>query len=193
MSDYQNEYEEVQRREKEFEKQNGEIGKMLWSILQEPFIDWLNDQGYFDDDSDDADLGNRSAPFPSMQADFDGLSLTIHQHYDTSTIYANLIEGRYVELRYVDIRVSAHTEDDDRKSFGFTALIDETTGEFDIFSCMVHRYRNMHAAYCELEPNNNWHASLRKDWDKFCKWLLIAFTAHKFGLDDYKVTNVRET
>jgi hypothetical protein len=38
MSDHQNNYEELQRREKEFEKQNGEIGKMLWSVLQEPFI-----------------------------------------------------------------------------------------------------------------------------------------------------------
>jgi hypothetical protein len=99
MSDYQNEYEELQRREKEFEKQNGEIGKMLWSILQEPFIDWLNDQGYFDDDSDDADLLKPSTPFPALKADFDGLTLTVRHGYDTGTIYMNTLEGRYVKLR----------------------------------------------------------------------------------------------
>jgi hypothetical protein len=191
MSDYQNEYEELQRREKEFEKQNGEIGKMLWSVLQEPFIDWLYDQGYLDEDGDEADLLNPSAPFPALKADFDGLTLTVRHDYDTGTIYMNTVEGRYVKLRRVVINVFS-PEGDDRESFGFGAQIDVDTGEYDIFSCMVDRYGQMHAAYCELKPGNRWDASLRKSWDKFRNWLLRASTAHKLGHDDYKVTNVRE-
>ena len=38
---------------------------MLWSVLQEPFIDWLYDQEYLDEDGDEADLLNpmlRSQP-----------------------------------------------------------------------------------------------------------------------------------
>jgi hypothetical protein len=192
MLDPQNKYEELQRREKEFEKQNGEIGKMLWSILQEPFIDWLYDQGYLDEDGDDDDLLKPSDPFPAMKADFDGLTLTVRHGYDTGTIYMNTVEGRYVKLRRVVINVLS-PQGDDRESFGFGALINEDTGEYDIFSCMVDRYGQMHAAYCELEPDNRWHASLRKAWAKFYQWLLIAFTAYKLGHGNYEVTNVRET
>lgn len=181
--------EELQRRENDFKKQNGEVGKMLWSILQGPFVNWLNDRGYFAEGGDDDDLGRPIRPFPSMKADFDGLSLTIRHGSDTGTICMNTVEGRYVKLRHVVINVF-FPEDDGRESFGFKALIDEADGgEYDIFSCMVDHYGQMTEAYCDFEPDDCRDAILRDDWDKFRKWLLTAFTAHKLG--DLKVTNVR--